>query len=488
MKKKYITYYSVVLASVFLLFGCEEVDVPNYDDPSLANILKSADDFPTVLSGAYAAWWQGLHMDSPYTTLSVAADHGSSSWGNFNMREVGTVSVPYGLGDHSALNNTQSAPYTAYLEEPWYKLYSSISTANDVLNGINNEGRMVSGSVNITERTKAQALFIRGLDYGYLGLLFDQAFVVTENTDVLKIVADDLVPYAEIIDQAIMDLEAAVSIMESLGNQMKITQFNGVELDGAQSLALANTYIAKFLAQKARTAAETLTVDWAKVKAAAEKGIDFDLAPKGDGGANWEHAFQRHANAIWTRVDQRIVNMVDSTHPYPFPESGSYTYDIATMPDKRFGDKDSKKPFVAAGSPAFRPDRGVYFFCYFKFNEHNDYRSDLSLPMVTLSEAENDLLLAEAIIRTAGDLAVAAGLINKTRVANGGLAAALATDADLLDKVFYERYIDAWEGPGSPFFDRRRTDDLGKKQFLHFPIPASELNTLRISLYTFGGE
>ena len=43
-------------------------------------------------------------------------------------------------------------------------------------------------------------------------------------------------------------------------------------------------------------------------------------------------------------------------------------------------------------------------------------------------------------------------------------------------------------GPGNPFFDRRRTDDLGNKQFRHFPIPARNLNAWEVPLYTTGGE
>ena len=43
------------------------------------------------------------------------------------------------------------------------------------------------------------------------------------------------------------------------------------------------------------------------------------------------------------------------------------------------------------------------------------------------------------------------------------------------------------EYPGSPFFDRRRTDDLGPKQFKDLPIPALELQTIGAEVYTTGG-
>ena len=81
-----------------------------------------------------------------------------------------------------------------------------------------------------------------------------------------------------------------------------------------------------------------------------------------------------------------------------------------------------------------------------------------------------------------------AAIINESRVSTGGLAPATDGDTDLLDKLFYERYLEAYEGPGNPFFDRRRTDDLGNKQFRHFPVPARNLNAWEAPLYTTGGE
>ena len=485
MKKTYLIL--ILITTVFI--SCEDVDIPNYDDPDLATTLYNPNDYPVVLGGAYYAWWDALHKSSPYMTLSVAADHGSSSWGNFNMQNVGTVTEPYGLGTHIPLNNTQTAPYRNYLENPWYGLYSAISTANDILRGIRiSENTVMNGSTDITDDTIAQALFIRGLGYGYLGLLFDQGFIVDENftyEELKQLKTKDLVPHSNLINQSISDLEEAIGIIEGL-SKFSITQFNGLILDKSPSLQLANTFIAKILANSARTELESSAIDWNKVKIAAEKGIEFDFAPIGDGGTNWWHAFRNHSDSGWIRVDQKIVNMANPTaNPFPFPKD---SYDIpTTFEDQRFGDENSNKWFTVSGSPVFRPDRGIYFFSYFKFNKYEEYKNDQSKPMVSVTSEDNDLLLAEAIIRTEGDLFQAATLINKTRVFNGGLAPATSGDADLLDKLFYERYLEAYETPGNPFFDRRRTGTLGNKQFTQFPIPARELNTLEAPLYTFGG-
>lgn len=93
--------------------------------------------------------------------------------------------------------------------------------------------------------------------------------------------------------------------------------------------------------------------------------------------------------------------------------------------------------------------------------------------------------MAEALIRL--NRSGASEIINESRVDVGGLEAATDDDNDLLNKLFYERYLEAYEGPGNPFFDRRMTDDLGKKQFKHFPVPAKNLNAWEAPLYTTGG-
>jgi hypothetical protein len=104
-------------------------------------------------------------------------------------------------------------------------------------------------------------------------------------------------------------------------------------------------------------------------------------------------------------------------------------------------------------------------------------------------QAENDLLIAEALIRTSGDLARAATLINKTRVNRGQLAPAAAADgaAKLLQYIRYEQIIELMNTNGMSHFRERHWDGFQEGTFRHLPIPARELETLSLPLYTFGG-
>ena len=470
---------------IFLTFfyvGCESLEVENVNEPETQRVLATPADYVNVLDGAALQYWNAIHKYSPYMTLLVAADFGSSSWGNFNMRSVGTVSEPYGLGDHAALENTVTANYTSYLETPYNNLYSIASSANDIVIAVNNSEL----GENEKNQSKAYAYFLRALGFGYLGLLFDQALIFDENTeDITALNYENFVSYPQVISQGITDLNNAIQAANG-ASEISITGFNGLTIDKQTLISLCNAYIAKFMIHGCRTQAETNQLDWNTVLQRTQAAdINFDLSPLGDGGTNWWHAFFLSNNSGWIRLDQRIVNMVSPNSPYPYPADG-YDSDENLLPtlDQRFGDNAK---FSFAGAAPFRANRGIYFYSFWKFNEYENYRTGgLTDPMPSFQHIENRLNMAEAMIRLG--MSGAAEIINESRVTTGGLAPATDGDADLLDKLFYERYLEAYEGPGNPFFDRRRTDDLGNKQFKHFPVPARNLNAWQAPLYTTGGE
>ena len=105
--------------------------------------------------------------------------------------------------------------------------------------------------------------------------------------------------------------------------------------------------------------------------------------------------------------------------------------------------------------------------------------------------AENDMMLAEAMVRTADKAGAISILNNGTRVNRGGLAAvdAGATDSEVLDAIFYERTVELYaHSCGTAFFDMRRRDYLQPGTLLHFPIPGKELETLGLDYYSLGGD
>src|SRR5207245_10337177 len=66
----------------------------------------------------------------------------------------------------------------------------------------------------------------------------------------------------------------------------------------------------------------------------------------------------------------------------------------------------------------------------------------------------------------------------------GGLTPAAGGDASLLQELQYEQDV---ELPGSniaPFFNQRRIDNLEPLTPHEMPVPAKQLNTLQLPLYT----
>jgi len=99
-------------------------------------------------------------------------------------------------------------------------------------------------------------------------------------------------------------------------------------------------------------------------------------------------------------------------------------------------------------------------------------------------------LWAEALVRTGGDLSLAATLINNTRVTRGHLTPATAVDgaAGLLADIQYEQDVELLTtGGGLQWYNRRRIDGLQTGTPRHLPVPAKELEIDKLPIYTFGG-
>jgi hypothetical protein len=106
------------------------------------------------------------------------------------------------------------------------------------------------------------------------------------------------------------------------------------------------------------------------------------------------------------------------------------------------------------------------------------------------------------LIRSSGDLNLAAQKIDNSRVTRGGLATVVGQAAPaLLTALQYEQEIEFMGQGVDPFFNRRRSgynapaaggrpayvDGLITNTPRHMPVPAKELDILLRAVYTFGG-
>jgi starch-binding outer membrane protein, SusD/RagB family len=267
----------------------------------------------------------------------------------------------------------------------------------------------------------------------------------------------------------------------------------GTTLSSSKLNRLANTMAALTLAYTPRNAAEAATVNWSQVAAYANNGIGtgaagtpFDLNVVGD-NQTWYSYIQFYGDEpSWMRVDQRLINRMDPTVP---PKFNGTLVPPGTSPDARYT-SDYKYEGNVIGDPA----RGIYMQSPYSHKRYESYKrtspTAFTGPVPYLLAAESDLVRAEALIRQAApDLATAASLINNTRVTRGKLAPATAGDgaATLLAYIDYERDVELLNTSGFTLMQRRHVDGLQTGTVRHLPIPAKELETLALPIYTFGG-
>ena len=477
--------------SVGILASCEDLEVENFNSPNQSAVLGTPNDFPALIDGQFGTVWAGLQQSSPNFPISVMAQGPSMSWGNWGARDLGTI-------PRAAMQNTLTYSNSAVFSQAWNGLYGAISTTSTALRIIAEENATITdgNGADITAQTVANGKFVQGLALGYLSLLYDQAYIIDETTDLTAI---SFSPYGDVNDAAIAKLNEAAAAFAS-NSSMTMTGWFGLTFTGTQAANLIRGLIAKFEAAQARNTTEASAVDWNVVLTNSANPVD--LAPVGDGGFTWWHRLLiQGQDAGWARISQKVIKMMNPTKsntavPYPWPD-GVNSLPRITNPDDARVDLD----FTYTGSNDFSAARGYYFYGNYDYSRYEAYRATFAEPMVFLSSEEINLLRAEALIRTGGNKVTAAGLINDTRVGRGGLAplTGLESDADLLNAILYERIVEfTWHGSCNVWFYRRMMTPPGNTDATnlyylepltarHLPVPASELSIFGIPFYTFGG-
>ena len=250
-------------------------------------------------------------------------------------------------------------------------------------------------------------------------------------------------------------------------------------------------------------------------------GITEDFGIMND-NTNWTDLIKNYTQRFdWFRTDYMTIGPSDVSGAYQTwlgtPVGSRTDFDMNSL-DKRIQDGAvgvNGTDFTYRRSQNHQASRGTYHLSRYHHSRFM-YLRNTNIgwdPLMTTSEM--DLLKAEALIRAGGaGLAEAATLINKTRVARGGLPAATSTGvsgancvpkklrdpaggcADLWETLMYEKRVELFVvASGLAYWDARGWDiprGSGKSLLVegtpfHLPIPAVELETLGLPFYTFGG-
>lgn len=484
----------------------KSLDVPNENQPSTEN-LQNPDDFFALLTNGYNTWYNGSIAASPTMAFACAElfVSGTNSWGSGNV---------WFKPRRTLFNDEAPDPVVIINFGAWYNYYGSVGLMVKLAKMFQDPNfKIVTGGIDYTQRAKAHTYLIEALLYGNIALLYDKAYLFTEDSgdsETFDYVANTR-SYQDVMAFAMGKLDEAISIIEANDVDADPTSvIAGVTFDKDTLLQFANSIAARFLVENARTQEENAGTDWDRVRKYAEKGLQSNFAVEYTKG--WEGKVMTRDEGCnyfsmyswgWQRAGQWLLhkmapNDIGGTYPIP-ADNPAYTANfkqwpaISNCPDKRL-DKYFKFQSLADWWGADKYSRagyGTYILSQYQYWRYHDVVDQESGYVDHFLKMENDTYLAEALIHQHGDKSIIASLINNTRVGEGGLPAisASASYDELEEALFYERYVESdlvW--PQLGFYDRRRNkDQMMEGTVRHFPIPAPELNLHEQPIYTFGG-
>lgn len=494
----------LVPAAVLFSAACADLEVTNPNNPDIKRALAEPGDVVNIAKSSLNSWYLGVSDYDGAMMFQTTADATTSNYGNFGMRfNNEEPRIPY--------NNISASGDEPAARFPWQNSYAALGAANDALKAIAN-GVDLGADL---EPAKAAALFTQAGALSHIALIFDKGFIVDENLEGLP----EVKTYAEVRDAALAKWDALITLTAGKTWAWPADWFPLFDVPQATAPVInrmAKTMAARLLVLSARTPTENAATDWARVLGYANAGItgaglpDMDLSLKDDGGILW-YDYIKFFGAYdnWMRVDQRLINRMDPDIPARF--NGVENQPVSTPNDNRLGVRVG----VCTGNPTSclagvttdyvdlrnvlgDPGRGIWMQSTFY---HRRYRGvsgatpgaqRLGGELVYVLAADNDLMIAEALVRSGGSKVTAATLINKTRVTRGGLTVLTggATNAELLAAIDYERDVELLNTNAVVMWaDRRRLTSpmFNANTFRQLPIPARELEVLRLPNYTFGG-
>ena len=485
--------------------ACADLEVTNLNDPDRQRAISTPNDVETLISGAYYSFYRVTHRGYPNAAFSTAADAHSSSWGNWGMRDSGWE-------PRKAFNNDPAYSYNNMAEDPWALSYRALAGVRDGLAAIDGGITITEGGSDVTPRAVAFGKFVQAMSHAALASIFDQAFVVDENTDLANM---ELVPYTDVWAAALQKFDEAIQIAEANDFLIPETWVGGnTEWTDEDFVQFAKAFRARWRTKIPRTPAERDAVNWNAVLSDLSEGLPFEFGGYYDGaGTSWWDRKKLHTAGIpgWARMDNRTVGPADVSgnweHWLSQGPDGKEPFDITT-PDSRITQPMQPQTdgslLAYYGNSPFPASRGIYHY-----GNYIDYRYNflwlggyIGL-YVDFNDAEVDLLRAEALYRT-GDVPGAMAIVNQYR-ANGDLPPFTSEQnpdgpdmcvpqmpdgscGDLWEALKYEKRIECFHVSfGTEFFDDRGWGDLVEDTWVHLPVPGSELLLLLMDIYTFGG-
>lgn len=484
----------LIMLMLNMSVGCLELDVPNLNDPDNETVLSDEGNLTSITSSIFYGVFRGYFTLDPSTTpfsvnisLDFTGDHTTMtnnfcSWWQLFKQEPRQV-----------LDNSIVWPNKAQVVEPFNAWNGVVVNANTVINTLEAKPELSEQLTGLL----ASVYFCRAMAFGYLANIYDKSYVVPLDASSY---VPELVPYQDVLAESLVNFDKAIELFETIPGFVLPTEImNGLGYNSAQMIALSKTYYAHFLVSSARTAAQNAATDWNKVKAYASAGIDEDFVINAD-GVNFQHIFQSNSGLFWYfRVDHRIMRHFNPNLPKRFPnntDAPNSPYTEAFLKGAGYtGDKRLDAYFAFESDMSFfraaRNDGTLR--SHYRIKRYDELYNNNSVgPSVIMYSYANQLYLAEAeamLNNPSGAVAIL-NLPANPRKAVGEMAdlSTSLTKQQALDAIFAERDIELGRTEFAlSFTDMRRKDALQIGTILHLPVPADELTTIGMQVYTYGG-
>lgn len=530
------------LAAAAVAACSDLLTVGNSNQPDRTRTLASPADLEPVVTGAFEAMHNGSIGASDSIAAQARAMAGEQSSGTQNCLSGTRSAIP-----RASIGNQR---YGYGTTQNYVDFASQSSAARLAADGLNRMviGRLSLGSAAQDARLKAFAWFTLGAALGNLALVYDSAAIADPHAD-LSVIAG-LSGYRTVMATALADLDSALAWATTAttatganGFPLPSTWINGNALTAAQFMQLVHSYKAHFRADVARTPAEGQAVDWNAVLADASAGITADLLITTQKSPPWSvNLCMALLSPAMNQSFQLFAGMADTSGGFdawlkaPLDAKSPF---LVITPDLRYPQGTTRaaqqvnSPAAPTGVLYFRnrttPDvpsednYGTSWYEWYRFVTW--YNTPGGGPYPVFSRNQNDMLLAEAYLRT-GNIPAAAALIDvyRTRVGLPTLSGVItargqpvpggttanpvpggsscvpripvgtapqwtgSTCGDIWEAMKWEfRMENMFVGYAAWYFPARRWGDLPEGTALNWPVPYQEMDARQHSIYDLGG-
>ena len=514
----------------------EPLDVINVDQPGTP---RSPAEAETFISKLMLQNWNGNQGQTGNVgvQMTVMGLESYSALANFGMGSRSTI--PRGTISNSLGNATQTENFQDfdYLTRTGRLAENLIKELQDFI-----AGGSTTGTPATDTRDLSFAYYNLAYATAYNAMMYDSAAIFT--TDLGTADVPPLSKAADVMDVALKQFDSAEKYASGMA-AIPGGWVGGSDINQARWIQIIRSHKARFRAGVARTPTERAAVDWNQVQTDAAAGITADFVITTDPNTwflGWRNQFA--VDATWSQMTPMLLGMGDTSHvgdplgsyaDWITQPLASKTRFLQRTPDKRWPSGETRtaqQSFTLTSrqgppngcQPTVPADRcAILYFRNRLAGEDSNGGDPFGLwyydnwrfwfarfnagvgPVVEMSVAENDLLRAEAYIRT-GQIALAGPLIDKTRVRAGlpgvtGIAdlttpvpggsacvprvpvppvhvsTATLVCGNILEAMKWEKRNEtAFTGYGQFYFDNRGWGDLPQGTVTEWPVPWQELS------------